>query len=379
MKIGILTLPLHTNYGGILQAYALQTVLERMGHNVVVFDKSKKRKYTQIEKALYFVHNLLSAIIHRKRCGQLLLSKIAEKEYSAYLIKARYTSEFVDEHIHRYEYQRLNDDIIKKKYDAIIVGSDQVWRPLYYGNHIEEAFLSFTKGWKIKRVAYAPSFRSVNWEYKENKTALCKELIAKFDAVSCREQSGVILCEKYLGREAKLVLDPTLLMDKDDYLSLTNEKKLFTTKTLVTYVIDSSEVKESIIKSISDSTGMLVHRTNSKAEDINTVCSIEEKIQPPVEDWLMSFSQAEMIVTDSFHACAFSIIFNKPFWVLGNPQRGMARFHSLLQQFGLESRLVNPEPNTCIDWNTPVNWSMVNKHREELKVHSLKFLVNALR
>ena len=85
-----------------------------------------------------------------------------------------------------------------------------------------------------------------------------------------------------------------------------------------------------------------------------------------------------MIVTDSFHGAAFSIIFNKPFWVVGNKGRGMARFETLLAMFGLENRMINNHTVSSIDIYSKIDWASVNAKRKKLQTSSLDFIHKSL-
>lgn len=329
MKIGILTLPLHTNYGGILQAYALQTVLERMGHEVVVIDTPN-------------VKAMPSFLIVGKRITKRVLGKRVEiflerRHNREYPIISQYTQPFIDKYIHR-KVVNSPDELQESDFDAIVVGSDQVWRPKYYGK-IENAYLAFAKSWQIKRIAYAASYGTDEWEYTPEQTKRCGELLKKFDAVSVREASGVELCKAHFGVESLHVLDPTMLLDKEDYICLIEAAGTPKSKgALLNYVLDETPAKCALIEKIAKDKGLVPFRVNSRVE--NRTAPLEERIQPPVEEWLRGFYDAEFVVTDSFHACVFSILFGKPFVVVGNKERGMARFDSLLKMFGLEDRLV---------------------------------------
>lgn len=329
MKIGILTLPLHTNYGGILQAYALQTVLERMGHEVEVIDTPNIKS----SPSLWTIgKRIIKKLLGRK--VSLFLEKKYNKEFP---IISQYTQLFVDKYIHR-KVVNTPEELQEDDFDAIVVGSDQIWRPKYYGK-IENAYLKFAKDWNIKRIAYAASFGTDEWEYTPHQTARCGELLRMFDAVSVREASGVGLCKEYFGVEAKHVLDPTMLLNKEDYIKLIETAGTPKSKgTLLNYILDDTPEKRALIEQIAKDKGLVPFRVNSRVEDHNA--PLEERIQPPVEQWLRGFYDAEFVVTDSFHACVFSILFNKPFVVVGNKERGMARFISLLKMFGLENRLI---------------------------------------
>ncbi len=330
MKIGILTLPLHTNYGGILQAYALQTVLERIGHEVVVID-------TPNVKSAPSLFTLAKRLV--KRLLGYRVGVFSEwKHNRVYPIISQHTQPFVDKYIHRRVVNSPNE-LRANEFDAIIVGSDQVWRPKYYGK-IEDAYLAFAKGWHIKRIAYAASFGTDDWEYTPEQTKTCGELLRMFDAVSVREASGVQLCKEHFGVEAQHVLDPTMLLAKEDYIRLVETADVPKSKgTLLNYILDDSPEKRALIEWVAKEKGLVPFRVNSRIED--HAAPLEERIQPPVEQWLRGFYDAEFVVTDSFHACVFSILFGKPFVVVGNKERGMARFESLLKMFGLEDRLVS--------------------------------------
>lgn len=334
MKIGILTLPLHTNYGGILQAYALQTVLERMGHKVVVIDTPN-------------VKSMPSFLAMGKRIAKRALGKRVEiflerRHNREYPIISQYTQPFIDKYIHRKEISSLHE-LRKENFDTIVVGSDQVWRPLYFTSlfktNIRNAYLAFAGEWNIKRIAYAASFGTDNWEYTPEQTKTCGELLKLFDAVSVREESGVQLCKEHFGVEAQHVLDPTMLLDKEDYMHLIEAAGTPKSKgTLLNYILDETPEKRTLMEQIAKNKRLIPFRVNSKVED--RTAPLEERIQPPVEQWLRGFYDAEFVVTDSFHACVFSILFNKSFVVIGNKERGMARFSSLLKLFNIESRII---------------------------------------
>src|SRR5690606_30541311 len=136
------------------------------------------------------------------------------------------------------------------KFSAVVVGSDQVWRPRYSPN-IYNFFLDFLKNNStIKKVAYAASFGTEDWEYTEEQTREARELIKHFNAVSVRESSGVLLCDKYLNRkDAVHVLDPTLLLKAEDYNQLINKTKKEIG--LFTYVLDETKEKLDFIKQCS--------------------------------------------------------------------------------------------------------------------------------
>ena len=400
MKVGILTQPLSNNYGGLLQAYALQTTLERMGHEVIILNR-RRALVRNVTKDRF----LPSAIRFAKNCVKFLMRKPLIKVYHELLpqqgiIVNRLTEIFIVIYHHKSPDLSTTESLTaycrKQGFDAYVVGSDQCWRPLY-SPCLPNYFLDFAKDWNVKRLSYAASFGVDYWEYSEEETRICAPLAQKFDAVSVREGSGIALCKEYLGVDAVHVLDPTMLLDVDDYnalvqafdpkiFSIAPEHRVKTTldiqgRKLFCYVLDMNARKLDFIQTVSEATGLTPVECMPKdyrAQEVFEKCP-DDCTFPPVELWLQSFRDAEMVIADSFHGTVFSIIYNKPFWVLGNPDRGMARFHSLLKSFGLEDRLVTPEKSPTLDLDAPIDWNAVNARREELKQKSLSFLKDNLK
>ena len=336
MKIGILTLSLHTNYGGILQAYALQTFLKRRGHDVT----------------------LIGNVWWDLRRSPL------KRAYWKYLIRSHYTRAFVRKYIQNTHVADLNR-AAELNLDAIVVGSDQVWRPMYFGD-IKNAFLYFARDWKVKKIAYAASFGSELWEYTPEQTELCGELIRHFDAVSVREESARLLCNKYLHAEAELLPDPTLLLRVDDYLELIKGAKFFQGgSVLCTYFLDRNDDKARLEKIVADEYGIsAVVELGAPTDDKSK--PLLQRIQYPVERWIQGIYTAQVVITDSFHACVFSILFHKPFIVYGNATRGMARFYSLLEQFDLQDRLVVSSGQYKAGSFRPIDWGKVDARLGEM-------------
>ncbi len=326
MRIAILTIPLNANYGGILQAYALQTTLENMGGNDVVVLDNPYLLNIPPKPLRPFVY---AARLVGRKLGLYRGNIKKEEAKNNYCAN---TWHFVHNNIHEYFINGLKD-IPKDRFDAIVVGSDQIWRPYFFHLHfgdMPDAFLRFAEQWNVKRISYAPSFGVEKWEYSDAETIACKKCISQMDAVSCREAEGVEMCRKYLDCDnVKHVLDPTMLLTKDDYRKFVKVSDGNTGRMLV-YVMDDDEDKRRLVNKVAKERSL-------------TPCSIYKpnEVSPPsVEYWLQQFEDAEYVVTDSFHACVFSIIFGKEFIVYGNQNRGLSRFTSLLKMFGLEDRLV---------------------------------------
>lgn len=375
MRVGILTQPLYTNYGGLVQCYALQTVLQRMGHEAIVLQREFDRQYTFCGGCVYYAKHLVKMLIGRRESWHYVVSQ----ERRDYIAKNTYR--FIEKNInprskHIYSTEQLAEAVDSFHLDAIIVGSDQVWRP-DYSPRISNYFLDFLpEDSKIKRISYAASFGGDNWTFSLEETKQCAALLQKFNAVSVREESAIKLCKEHFGVNAVQSLDPTLLLDAEDYLRICPERK-GGRGNLFCYVLDMNPQKQAVINRIAENTGKKVFESmpTLPPDTYNLYGDIDKCVYPPVEDWLSAFNEADMIVTDSFHGTVFSIIFNKPFYVIGNEGRGLARFQSLLSMFGLEDRLITSDN---VDVSGEINWEKVNSCRERLREESINFIKTSL-
>lgn len=358
MRIAVLSLRLDANYGGILQSYALIKVLEHMGHDVTLLDRTRKNSDVGLPIMVRLKRFVLRTLLFRD----------LDEAYRQRCLENSNTWSFVDKYIKRRGLKSFKE-IREQDYDIIIVGSDQVWRPKYFESQhlssIDNAFLSFTEGWRIKRIAYAASFGTDEWEYDEKQTKKCADLIKKFDAVSVREKNGIELCKSHFGVKVVHVLDPTLLLDKKDYDSLCNTTES-ETRGVFSYILDNN-----------DTTKTLVGKASKAIKKPVFLEKITGDVQFPIEDFLGGFMNADFIVTDSFHACVFSIIYGKPFVVYCNRERGFSRINSFLKMLGLDDRIVfSADEFSLANIKSDVATAM-----EKLKVYresSFAFLRNAI-
>lgn len=373
-KVAILTQPLFINYGGILQAYALQKVLTGLGCEVITID----RNYYTYPKFVRLLSTLKSKV---ERLFIKDITPVFTSQDLDYISKN--TKNFINKFVVLSELLDTDQKMIKyfqnHNFDAVVVGSDQTWRPKYSPN-IYNFYLDFLQG-NTKKIAYASSFGVEDWEYNEDQTQKCKELVRKFEAVSVREDSAVELCHQYYDINAELVLDPTLLLDKQHYIDLFIEQsKVNNNGKLFTYILDGDESKSQITTKVSEILKLSVFNYLPK-ESLKTPKSnaIEDYVIPSVEGWIKGFYDADFVITDSFHGVVFCIIFNKPFIAIANKERGISRFTSLLKQFELEHRLIfnNDQLNNELI-SEIIDFEFVNDRIKDLKAKSLLFLKNHL-
>lgn len=373
MKIAILTQPLHNNYGGNLQNFALQKVLTDMGHEPVTIDRHRSIKLRTKLKLGYF-----------KRLVFHYLKGTPKPKVKDYFSGSKDTHDrmhvlkFIEAYINKtprlYSDKAVHEAFEQNKFDAVIIGSDQCWRPIYSPN-ISTYFLDFLESdQSIRKIAYAASFGTSEWEFDEHQTLIAQRLIKQFDAVSVREKQAVELVKDRLNAEANFVLDPTLLLDKEDYLTVINahQPPLPSKQGVYTYVLDTGGWKGQVINQVAKSLNTEVFNNQPKATIENPSDNPDDYVIPSIEGWIKGFADADFVVTDSFHGTVFSILFNKPFVSLLNAERGASRFYSILSEFGLKERLVTKYDEAEINklLNQEINYQQVNVKLGQLRQNS---------
>lgn len=372
MKIGILTQPLYNNYGGIIQNYALQTILKKLGHTSITIDRHKEHKISFGRDSIIKIFQLLKI----KKIPFIPTS--AQEIYLAtdlydFILKKINKTEKIDTHKKFIKYIENNT------FDAYIVGSDQVWRPIYSPD-LYTYFLDFAPSQSLK-LSYAASFGVDKWEFSETETERCKKLLAKFDFISVREDSAVDLCLEHFQLNAKQLIDPTMLLEKEEYLDLLEPSAKHTANTyLYTYILDRDIEKERIVSFVSNKLELKEYSVMPKERfGYATLNQIEKCKYSSMSKWLEGFVNAKFVIVDSFHGCVFSIIFNKPFIAISNKKRGITRFKSLLKKFGLEKQLVSHldfDPEILSDRN--FNWNEINEIRRSEKNIAIDCIKNIL-
>ena len=302
MRIGIVTQPLMANYGCLLQNYALQQVLRQLGHEPVTLD------FLPVTGLRWYVKSLLRRLLKGGRYQPLFPKRPP-------LFDA-----FVQVHIATVPAGRRYRKSLLQRYhiDALIVGSDQVWRRFYNPETLEDMFLAFAGDFEGPRIAYAASFGTGEWDARPEEKKACAQLVKRFRAVSVREPSGVRLCREQLGVEAVLVPDPVRLLSRADYLSLCEVVPVEKEPYIAAYVLDETLEAERQLDAVAKAVGLLVRR-----------CTCGKGATLTVEQWLALFRDAAVVVTDSFHGAVIAGIFGKDCKLIENPKRGLERFETL--------------------------------------------------
>lgn len=382
MRIAIQTLVGEINYGCMLQAYALQTILQRMGHKVVIINRRENSHSIQsyIYRVLSFLKCLYRIYVLRDEkyvlCNPFNYYYVVERSK---LIDFSLMQQFVDEYLNLSPLFRSSKSLTtyaeEQNFDCYIVGSDQVWREAYVSN-IYDSFLGYLpENNNSIKITYAASFGISEKPISLDKVECCAHLARRFNAISVREKIGKKLVKEMFGLNSTYVIDPTLLLNKDDYESVIGDGHLGKDK-IVTYILDKSLEKEKISKIMSESLNCdEFHLTNYPLNEDNI------KQAYSVEQWLEAISNAKFVITDSFHGCVYSILFEKPFLVIANDNRGSERFISLLESLDLSDRIVynfNGFIRQKERFMDIIDYEVILGKLDELRKNSLSYLLKYL-
>lgn len=338
MHIGLLTLPLNTNYGGILQAYALSTHLQTRGHSVRLITRRKDHGSLP-RNTLVRLKWLCLPLLARLRVAlplRLLAVERFKQRYLRYLTPPVFTT------------AGLVELCKAENFNIIIVGSDQIWNRTAAPD-LFNCYLDFCEQLPaVSRATYACSFAKDDWDYTEEQTSHCMALLAKFRAISVREENACAFIAEKFGRKALLHVDPTLLFDGDHYRKLADP--ILDTGYCFSYILDNSPQKAKVLQLVCSALGL---RSRSIQDPLYAGGA--------VETWLGLHANSAFVLTDSYHGMLFAIIFRKPFLVIRNQQRGGARFNSILERLDLMNRMVDLErPDVDAVLKKSIDWDAVD-------------------
>lgn len=359
IKIAIVTLNGYKNFGNRLQNYALQETLVKLGfkvETVLTYEKkSNSRKAYNIKTILKKIRDVTPKYRKFRQIEDLRTKRFKE-----------FSETYIQETKEKYYSAELS--FIADDYEYFVVGSDQVWNPSYISNN-STFFLTFAP--KEKRIAYAPSFgaASIPDSLKDN----YKLWISEMAHLSVREDAGSRIIKELTSRDAEVVVDPTLLVDKNEWLSISKpHKKKPTEKYLLTYFLgDAYDKQFSKINKIADKYQLKIINLASK-NDI-------ERFDADPGEFIDYINGSSVFFTDSFHGAIFSILLSKPFIVfdrISDLPSMNSRIETLLRKFNLENRKwgnVN-ESSDILD----VDFSHVSPLLKKERELAFNYLRNAL-
>lgn len=360
MKIGIATLShVNDNYGGTLQAFALQSALEKLGHEPFLLNTSiPPRPALQLNKLIEHPIRQVSKI---RRYGRFVP------------FWQRYWR--LDPLGHRSEARFLQDPT---PCEACVCGSDQIWARLMSDNASTRRFASLDFGPpSLLRVAYAPSFGS---------DAVSDEALERFlpgvralDALSVREESGIGILAK-AGLKAQWVVDPTLLHEEAFWSSLADESADAPRRNSVflgTLRWKTALNPKDVLRRLCGKRGWTYETPCSEAP----LSHLGHNVSLSPLDWLRHIRESAFVVTNSFHCTVFSVIFRRPFVVLplaGRHGKGNDRMRSFARRLGLEDRLLGGMDDLDRIAARPIDWARVHEQLAAWRAESWSYLENAL-
>lgn len=381
MKIGVMTFwHGNSNYGQIIQCWAMQHYLKRQGHDPYVI-RFVPSNYSSTTKRL--LKKILCVELIRSAKEYILNREVYKlKKRNKKKDQLRQFDKFRQKHLTLSDCVYHNIYQIKKKppvADAYIVGSDQVWAQMLNNINNRAFFLDFGNP-RTKRIAYAPSF--VVSEYPR---ALCEELkllLQRFDAVSTREYSGVEICES-VGIQATKVLDPTFLLDREEYFSLI-EEPIEKKRKIFIYSLNIStpnQIRWQELKQYAQENSIEVVVTPAQgyfaAKEL--FGDETEYLYATPKQWLKTIAESELVVTPSFHGVVLSIILGTSFVYVpltGLHESGNARVLDLLRDLHLENRILAAATSYKTIGENHINWNKVYNSLMPYKKSSYEFLQN---
>jgi len=324
-KVAIISLYGNYNYGNKLQNYALEKTLKKLNKEVHIIrytcyekDSLYKKNYLKIFNLKYMINKLKNKILTIKNKDAIAKRFNSFNEFNK---KSNYSKEIIKS---KKDLKSLND-----KYDYFVFGSDQIWNIGAF-RFYDLAFGSFFN--KDKNISYSASFglNKIPFKYKEKYI----KGLSNMKQISVREESGLHLVKDLINKDAKVLLDPTMLLTKNEWTNIEKEVEDIEKDYILTYFlggINSKQKKE--IKDISKKYKLKVINLNDLKD--------KDAYQYGPSEFIYLIKNAKLILTDSFHSCVFSILFNKSFYVYkrNNTKEDLFdRIDTLLNKFKLQER-----------------------------------------
>lgn len=355
MKIGILTFINTLNYGAVLQAYALQEKIKVFGYEAEIIQYTNEAIFNK-EKG-----NSLKAMLNPKKLLKKLIMGSGMKK------KEKVFNQYEKEHIiPGYEFNGNNIIEINKCYDKFITGSDQVWN-MDITHNDWHFYLDFVDS-SDKKISYAPSFGNVEFPVECKDKA--KVLLNDFSKLSVREASGQKLIKELTGRDATVVVDPTLLLTKQEWES----KIKFIPKMehyILVYFPHNKKLVFDFVEKLKSKTGLPVVYLSISPRKQSGTYTIYDASPDEFLGWIKN---ADYIVTGSFHGTAFSINLEKQFFYEPLSKNGVeGRIDNIVRLTGLQNRCIS---NASLD--DIIDYESVRKKLDKIRNDSAMWLQNSL-
>lgn len=365
-KIGILTFNRAHNYGASLQCLALEKFIEKTDDTVTVKVINYANKKIDYDYSLFRIDYTSFFTVIKSFISSLVFLNKNIKRRKIY-------KKYIKEHLDCTSVCKNIKDVEKivYDYDYIIAGSDQIWNPNLTGGIDDVYFLNFDT--KAKKIAYAASLgkNKMNDNIKKY-----KDLLSSFDIISVRELDGCDIVGKILNENIKNVIDPTMLLEYSDWIKYINAKKIVDYDYIFTYTPNNLVEFNEIVNYTSNRLNLGIINFKKKNVGLENVKKNMYCSDPNA--FLNYLFYSNIVVTTSFHAVVFSIIYNKKFWVL-SPKDNSSRVDSLLKKLGLENRSIHSlEELKSKDILQEINFKEVEKKLKNLREDSQRWLIDNL-
>jgi hypothetical protein len=370
-RIGIVTWFMHQNYGQVLQAFALQTSISKLGfepelinyHPSIVTERTTGIFEANLRRLPHITASRLARVLTRE-LYQLYCNRISSRKR---LFKA-----FVKSYL-KVSQEVTNINQLSSLYEGFICGSDQIWAPTVFNEYY---YLSFETDPK-RKISYAPSF-GLN-TIPKNISEQVAALLYNIKNLSVREETGASLVEELIGKKPHIVVDPTLLLDAEQWSQVAS-RVVVRCPFILCYFLGNNPEHRAIVNKIKQETGLHVVILPFNTGDLfRKGFAAKSSIGP--REFLSLVSNAELICTDSYHGILFSINYNKPFLAFKrfsdeDPVSQNSRVNYILGKYGLWDRLVIDKDELC--YNKRIDYSKVNKLLKVEREHSKTFLESSL-
>ena len=386
-KVGIITMYHDSyNFGGLLQAYALPTALKKyfdLDAEQIDYDMSPEKE--DLEGNCNAKTYRMGYLIYR--LGILFFSKL---EHSSILKRKTAFDQFIDDIPHSNQtYHARTISECEDRYRICICGGDQIWSdysvaaPSANIEHFKAYSLQFA-GSHTKKIAYAPSMAVLTMTNGYKK--IMREGLSKLDAISVRERRSVPVLKQITDREISVVADPVLLLTKMEWTQFANTKNI-NGKYILCYLLGDSIMQRIVVKKLARKLQLPIVTFPHILGNVVRKCDLffgDIRNYEGPREFLGLIENAEIIITDSFHACVFSMIFQRPFAVFERDKADTtgnmnSRIYDFLEEYHLEPQLVTEETLAGMNEIPKIDFSYAHEHWKKRREESLEYLKNALK
>lgn len=388
MKIGIAAVTYKDNFGSALQTYATQYTLEKLGYDARIFEMKSVHRGIKIKKLLYYAGRFFDP----QEAKYLFANLKSRTRKQASVSSDQFAMDMKVRHQMYVDFNKKWNKMLpavpgwkglRKQaaaMDAVVVGSDQLWRP----SNIVGCFytLEFVPD-NVKKIAFSTSFGVSVIPSRLHKHT--KRFLLRIEHISVREDSGAVIVKNESGRDAKVVCDPTMMLTAEEWMHIQDEKPFTAGKYILMYLMGDNPEQREFVRILSKQTGCrivgLLHGATYISYDEDVVDEKPYNVGPA--EFINLIRNAEYVCTDSFHCCVFSILNSTKFFAFrrfpdGSKFSANDRLYTLLKFTGLERRMLDGREDVVKCLNDAIDFTDVLERVAQRRKESMDYLVNAL-